>query len=345
MRNLNSTSGHLTTCIFIIFVLCSSISSFAQSDTLTFKSGHKIIGVIKKMSKGILEIDTDYADKEFKIKWLSIKDIKTSHKFRIGVNDKIFNGRIESINEDMLRIYDGETTLKTCSYKDVVYITELKNGFTDRFSADIEAGFNLTKAQNLKQYSLRSHVGYRTDKSNIEASYSLLRSSQDNAENVRRSDGLLSYRRSFLKKWYGVVSINTLSNTEQKIDLRANTQLAVGRYLYANYKADWGLIVGVNNNLERFSNVDENRNTWETFIGTKLDLYGFDDFEVFLIFNGYQGISDTERFRADTNLDFKYDLPLDFFIRLGFSLNYDNQPALGASETDYILRTGIGWEW
>jgi hypothetical protein len=60
---------------------------------------------------------------------------------------------------------------------------------------------------------------------------------------------------------------------------------------------------------------------------------------------GYKGFTDNGRYRADTNLDVKYDLPFDLFIRLGFSLNYDNEPAVNASETDYVLRTGIGWEW
>lgn len=170
-----------------------------QKDTLILDSGHKIIGKIKKMQRGVIEIDTDYADDEFKITWLSIKEMRTTTKFRIGVKNEIFKGRIETIDEKTLRIFDKDSTYKTCAFEDVVYIMELKEGFADRFSAEVEAGFNLTKAQNLRQFSLRSYVGYRTDKSVFEASYNMLRSSQDNAEDVRRRDGLLSYRRSFLQ--------------------------------------------------------------------------------------------------------------------------------------------------
>jgi hypothetical protein len=331
--------------ILFFFLILFSHDILGQKDTLVFDSGHKVIGKIKKMQRGVIEIDTDYADDEFKITWLSIKEMKTATKFRIGVKNEIFKGKIETVGEDRLRVFDKDSTYKLCTFEDVVYITELKEGFADRFSAEVEAGFNLTKAQNLRQFSLRSYVGYRTDRSVTEASYNMLRSSQDNAENVRRRDGLLSYRRSFLKKWYGVASISTLSNTEQKLDIRANTQVAFGRYLFANYRADWGVKLGVNNNLEQFSNLNETRNTWEAYLGTKLNLHGYDDFEISFLFSGYQGITESDRQRVDTTIDFKYDLPLDFFIRLGFSLNYDNKPAPGASETDYILRTGIGWEW
>jgi hypothetical protein len=48
---------------------------------------------------------------------------------------------------------------------------------------------------------------------------------------------------------------------------------------------------------------------------------------------------------VDFAFDTKYDLPLDFYIRLGLTLNYDNQPVEGAGETDYVFQTSFGWEW
>ena len=40
-----------------------------------------------------------------------------------------------------------------------------------------------------------------------------------------------------------------------------------------------------------------------------------------------------------------YDLPVDFYIKVGFTLNYDNQPADDASEVDCLFQAGIGWKW
>jgi len=338
-------SNNFNLIIFYVILLLSLIKVSAQSDTLIFNNGQVIAGKIKKMEKGVLEFDTDYADDEFKIKWLSIENIISMHKYRIGVKNDIFKGQLEVTKDKLLRVYEKDSTLITCNLKDVVYITELKESFSDRFSAEFEVGFNLTKAQNLQQFSIRSAVGYKTDKSTATMSFNMLQSSQDNADDVFRRDGLLSYSRILFNKWYGVASLSTLSNSEQNLEIRANTQIGLGRYLFANYKADWGVKIGVNNNLERFTNMEDSRNTWEAYLGTKLDLFNFDGFDLSFLFTGYSGLSDTSRYRADTNLDLKYDLPLDFFVRLGFSLNYDNRPALNASETDYILRTGIGWEW
>jgi len=49
--------------------------------------------------------------------------------------------------------------------------------------------------------------------------------------------------------------------------------------------------------------------------------------------------------RSDAKLDLKYDLPLDFYIKLGLSFNYDNRPADDTREIDYLFQTGTGWEW
>ena len=44
-------------------------------------------------------------------------------------------------------------------------------------------------------------------------------------------------------------------------------------------------------------------------------------------------------------MDLKYDLPLDFYVKGGLTVNYDNQPAAGATELDYVFNSGLGWEW
>jgi hypothetical protein len=331
--------------IFIFILSLSSLQLYGQSDTLVFNSGNRIIGEIKKMEKGILEIDTEFGDENFKIKWLQINYIHTASKFLISVKNQIFEGQIETESDKMVRVFDSDTVYIRCPLEDIIYLKQFKEGFSNRFSAAVELGFNLTKAQNVRQFSFRSSVGYKTSKSTFNASYNMLRASQDNTEGVRRSDGLLNYSVILFRDWYGIASLYTLSNTEQKIDLRANTQLGIGNYLYATNRAYWGVTAGVNNNLERFSNSDTNRNTWEIFYGTALNLYDIEDFNMALNFVGYSGLTEQGRFRADTSIDIKYDLPWDLFIRLGFSLNYDNQPAVNASDTDYILRTGIGWEW
>jgi hypothetical protein len=54
-----------------IFFICS-FSLLAQKDSLVFTNGNHMTGEIKSMNKGVLVIETDYSDSEFKIEWEKI---------------------------------------------------------------------------------------------------------------------------------------------------------------------------------------------------------------------------------------------------------------------------------
>ncbi|MEM1339903.1 MAG: DUF481 domain-containing protein [Bacteroidota bacterium] len=343
MKTPTPCSALILTLLFFVFPYGSEIR--CQSDTLVFDSGNKMIGEIKKMEKGVLEIDAPYGDENFKVKWLNIKEIYTTSKFVVSIADELFHGRIASTETQSIKVFDKDSIYANCSLDEIVYLIPFKEGFSNRFNAAIEVGFNLTKAQNLRQLSLRSSIGYTTDKWGADLAYNIIRSDQDNAEVVSRTDGLFNYRRILTKSWYLIGTVATLSNTEQLIDLRANSQLGVGKFILSSNRAYWGIKIGVNNNLERFTNATSNRNTWEGYLGSELNLYDTGDLELVLDFMGYYSLTESGRYRADINFDTKYELPLDLFIRLGVSLNYDNRPAQNASETDYIVRTGIGWDW
>lgn len=185
----------------VVILLACSFAAFGQTDSLVFEKGHYIIGTIKKMERGVLEIDAPYGDGNFRVKWLDIKEIYTESKFVISVDKNIYRGQLASTNGRNLKIFEEDSVLYTTTFEDIVYITPLKEGFKDRFSAAIEVGFNMTRAQNLKQFSNRISAGYRTGKWVADITYNGLRSSQDNIENVERHDGQFNFRYLLIKNW------------------------------------------------------------------------------------------------------------------------------------------------
>ena len=136
-----------------------------------------------------------------------------------------------------------------------------------------------------------------------------------------------------------------MTDTEQKLDFRLNAQIGMGRFIMRTNHSYWGGSIGVNRNIERFTNETEDRNSWEGYVGSELNLYDIGDLSLLTNIIVFPGITERERWRADFTFDIKYDLPLDFYIKLGFTVNYDNRPAEGASDLDYIFQTGLGWEW
>jgi hypothetical protein len=85
--------------------------------------------------------------------------------------------------------------------------------------------------------------------------------------------------------------------------------------------------------------------SWEGYFGAELNLFDTGDLDLFMKISAYPGITEKGRWCSDGSLNIKYDLPLDFYIKLGGSLNYDIQPSDEASDLDYVSTIGFGWEW
>lgn len=317
----------------------------ASPDSLRFDNGNVISGEVKSLLKGVLEIDADYNDSNIKVTWLEVSEIFTTSEFEITSNGSIYFGRLQSTGKDSVRIVKGDSLVLTCLKKDIVFMSQVKDRFSDRFNALIEVGLNIARAQTYRQFSTRSAIGYRAPRWATQASYNSLLTEQAETDPIRRNEGEANIRFLPWDKWYIMTSISMLSNTQQRIDLRVNSQIAMGRYLLSSNKAYWGVRIGANSNLERFEGEGQSNNSWEGLLGTEINIYDVSDFDLLLNFNGYSGLSDLSRYRADASLDVKYDLPFDFFVRLGTSINYDNKPAENATPLDYVIRTGLGWEW
>lgn len=103
--------------------------------------------------------------------------------------------------------------------------------------------------------------------------------------------------------------------------------------------------LGFAQNSEAYNEAhDDNRNSGEVYAALGANLFDFNDFSLLTNIIVYPSITEKGRVRTDFNIDFKYDSPLDLFVKLGFNYNYDNQPVEGASYADYVIGTTLGWE-
>ncbi|MEJ2005849.1 MAG: DUF481 domain-containing protein, partial [Cyclobacteriaceae bacterium] len=98
-------------------------------------------------------------------------------------------------------------------------------------------------------------------------------------------------------------------------------------------------------NNENYFNDEDDRQSTEGWFGTELNLYDIGDFSRMTKVLAYPSFTQSGRWRSDFNIDLQYDLLLDFYIKSGLTLNYDNQPVPGSPTTDYIWPTSFGWEW
>ena len=334
--------------LIFVFVVLLNLSGKAQKDTLVMKDSTILVGEIKSMDKGVLVMETDFSDEDFKIEWKKIKKIKSSTFFLITLSDgERINGTINTVGDGMLELVPLDPTeehLQT-DLMDVVFIRSVDKNFWDRLSASIDVGIDLARSNNLRQLSMRSGVGYVAPRWGTDLSFNALFSKQDDVDDIKRYDGGLNYKYFLQRGWYIPVSMNFLSNTEQSIRLRTLGKIGGGLFLIQSNAIHWGVEIGFSFNNESYFSDDPKRKSGESFVGSEFNIFDIQDMSLLAKVGVFADLTEKNHWRSDASIDFKYDLPLDFYVKLAFTLNYDNKPVQEGAKTDYVFHTGFGWSW
>ena len=336
-------------CLLIATMFFCTTLIFSQNDSLILKNNDVIIGELKSMDRGVVKFETDYSDSDFKIEWNGIKEVYTTSYYMLTLSDGTrLNGRLESSGDKLVKLIFDNGSSKEVNIDDVVFLKSVDKGFWDQVYASIDIGLEITRANHLSTFSTRSNVGYLAQRWSLDINFNTLISTQDSTEKISRTDGGITYKYYLPKDWYIPVTVTYLSNTEQKLDARWNSLLGIGKFIIHTNRVYWGVAIGGSYNIENYSPLDEPKThsqSWEGYIGTEMNLFDIGDLSFFTKARAYPSFTDAGRWRSDFSLDTKYDLPMDFYVKVGISIDYDNQPVVGASALDYVFYTGFGWEW
>ncbi len=330
---------------YLVFVALLSTSIIAQTDTLVTTNGETITGELKEMTRGVVTIETDYSDSDFKIEWGKISTIKSNKRFVIILtNGTRLVGTINGNNKTyFIKIKDAMYKKST---ENIVSIESLDDTFLGRLSASVGIGFNLSKTNYLRQFNMRSSFGYFAQNWKADGAFDENYSEQDSVVRTKRIDGKISYNYFLGNDWYVSAASDFLQNEEQKLKLRSTPKFGFGNYIIHNNYVYLSIGAGVSGNFESFTeSVQEDRNSSEFFFNAELNMFDFGDLSLLTNINTFKNLDDGNRIRNDFKIDLKYNiLGSDFYVKLGYTLNYDSQPIEGADTTDYVIQTTFGWD-
>ncbi|PRY85426.1 DUF481 domain-containing protein [Mongoliibacter ruber] len=336
---------YLTPIIFLL-VFLSSTTTNAQKDSLIVKNNHYLLGEVKSMEKGVLTFKTPYSKSDFKVKWNEVQSLFSESLFITSTKSaRRVYGKISSPETGVIKVTTQDGEEYTFPLEEVLYIKSLERGFLDRISAGIDLGFTLTRARNQRQFTTRSRFSYVSREWSLDASFNKLVTAQEEIENIRRGDGNLTAVYFTRKDWFLLGRMEYLYNTEQFLDLRLNTLVGAGNDLIKSNSLYWRVFGGFAFNNENFVGESMDRQSAEAWIATELNIFDKGDLSLLTNIFVYPSITERNRIRADYRLDLMYKLPLDFYIKTGLTVNYDNQPFQLSRTTDYILQTTFGWSW
>src|SRR6056297_964969 len=95
----------MKTNITILFLLFGFLSQ-AQKDSLVFTNQNIMIGEVKSMNRGVITIETDYSDSDFKIEWDKVDKFYSESNYLITLIDgRRLNGTISTDNPPLWYIY------------------------------------------------------------------------------------------------------------------------------------------------------------------------------------------------------------------------------------------------
>ena len=332
------------TFLLLLFSICHS---WSQNDTIILKNKDKIVGEIKSMDKGVVTIETDYSDSDFTITWVDIISIKSKQNYLMTISGgtRINSSMYTQAGDSAVVTLAGYDNKKV-KIKDIVYINPVKNKFISRLKASVSVGYNLTKSNSLSQLSISSDLSYTAYKWVLNGSFNSVRSNQDEIDETSRTDASLGFKYFMKKDWFYSLSGDFLSNDEQKLQLRSTVKSGLGKYIIHSNSMYFGGGFGLAWNNEKFNDANNtNRNSLESYFALALNLFDVKDFDLNTYLTFYPSLTEGGRYRADYNLNLKYDLPLDFFIKLGLTYNYDSKPVEGGSVSDYVFQSTFGWEF
>lgn len=291
-------------------------------------------------------METSYSDSDFKIKFNDINYLAIQRKCLVLLTQgRRRFGNISTNAEGLVVITLEDGTQEYYKFEEIVALDEIEDKFWKRLSANLDFSFSLSKANSLSQFNLGGRITYVDETWRVKGNVNLLNSYQDNADRTKRTDAQLKFYRLVPRKWYLIGDLTFLANTEQALDGRIKPSLGVGKFLLNTNKLYLGIGMGYAYNIENYTDSSFNKTSSESFLEVSFNMYDFENLDLNSSVNISPSLSEKDRVRLDYDFNLKYDLPLDFYIKLGFTLNYDNQPASGGKSSDYILTTGFGWEF
>ena len=219
---------------FTVLSLLMSFELLAQTDSLVTTNGNVMVGEIKEMKQGVLQIETDYSDSDFKIEWDKIARIKSSQDFIITLSKGLrYTGSVKTALADpgKILISDIKSGEVIVDKSDLVFLKSVDRTFLSRLSLMMSVGYTLTKANNMEQLSGLLNAGYLSTTFGVNAYVNTVRSFQSVNDTVntstRRTEAGIGGQVFIVRDWFAMVKSDFLQSTEQKLKLRAITKVVL----------------------------------------------------------------------------------------------------------------------
>jgi putative salt-induced outer membrane protein YdiY len=317
---------------------------YAQQDVVITTTGDKLIGEIIRVEKDVLTFSTGYSDADFKIEWGKVASIESTRQFLVETFDgKRLSGSLK-LNPNTKGAVEVAGTSVPLAQVSAVQPFERK--FWSRFDSGLDFGYSMTRTNSATQLSLGSNLSYRDEHYYDGLFANVFRSSQDNAPDTQRWDLANDFRRFLGTRWYVNTTQDFLNSEEQGLDLRTTIGGGAGRYLLRTSSQHLAVGAGLAWTNENYSDPAlPTKDSAEAYFSTEFMTEKLKITDVITRFTYYPSLTIDDRYRLAYRFDFDFNLPGDWYFRVGFFDNYDSKPPESFSRNDYGWSNAFGFKF
>lgn len=320
-----------------------------KTDIVYMKNGDKITGEIKSLEKGQLTVKPDYTTSSFVLDWEKVDHIESKQNFVISDPEgMIYSGTIhhDLKTKDLTILGTDTTKLPNVS---VIQIEELGESFWKRMRGNIDLGLSFAKSNSQKNISVQSGLYYQSR----EHLFSLNSNSQFTSQQKTNDTNETNVKSALYKQlrqsnWYYGGIANFLSSTEQQIDIRSTLGGGLAKRIIFTNRTNLNAVGGLAYTVERDApgaTSTARTKALDSAFAVQYSTFRFDSTTFDTAVWVYPSLTSPGRVRLTLNQDVYYKFLGDFYIRMSFYDNYDNQPVVGAPANNLGGSTTIGWSF
>ena len=331
----------------VIFVLaCVPRLAEANTGVVIFDNGDRLTGEIKSLKRGLLRFKTDAAG-TINIEWDNVAYLSSEQNIQVETEEGLrFLGHLSRSDEEYQVTVETEAGPFSIGAVRVVNMHPIKETISGRADGEVYAGYDFTKATEVKQFNAGFDLDYRTELRNFSLSGDATTSDSRGVDSSQRIDLLFDYTRFRRDRWINTVLLRANRNDQLGVDLRSSIGVGGGRILRQTNSTVFVLEGGLAYSAENVAGGGESVRTWESYGRVRWDWFRYDlpelDLSTQLLL--IPSLSEHGRYRTDLDITFRWELIDDLFWRLNFYHSFDSQPSdPAASDSDYGINTTIAW--
>jgi putative salt-induced outer membrane protein YdiY len=316
----------------------------AAQDVVVTTTGDRLVGEIIRVEKDVLIFSTGYSDADFKIEWDKVASIQSTRQFLVETFDgKRLTGSLTPDPNVKGAVQVAGTSVPLA---EVSAVQPIERSFWSRFDVGLDFGYSMTRTNSAKQLSLGSNLSYRDEHYYDGLFANIFSSTQENAPDTKRWDLGNDFRRFLGSRWYVNTTQDFLNSEEQGLDLRTSIGGGGGRYLMrasSQHLAVGGGLAWTNENYT--DPTLPTKDSADAYLSTEFMTERLKITDFITRFTYYPSLTIDDRYRLAYRFDFDFNLPGDWYLRIGFFDNYDNTPPAGFSKNDYGWSNSFGFKF